>query len=698
MSETEEVSRKRVRASVSVVDESSSSSDDDVGPALPPSLSLSSAAVVFRAAVVTTADAAPIRAPRLPRMPEATIRALADALPCATLYERSYMHRAPVTHVVVAGGADFVITGDAGGAVKFWKKAAIGITFVKVYRAHVGGIAALVGSPDGSRVASVGDDGTVKFFDVASFDLTTLARLGFYPSSAAWAYAPGAPRKILAVADAHSPTVTLLDGDDGAAAPLARARLHAAPVLALTFSPATGLIISADSNGTIECWSPDASAAFAAPPGTLDYASKLDTDLFALARAKTHATAITTSKQLFAVSSTDGHVRVFHIPTGRMTREFAEGCEDYASGSASSPALSPQELATRIARERVARQAAAAHTAALLAPRAANAAAEADANVPPLALSAPREPPLNALFDASGFLLLVPTLLGIKVISLDSNKCIALIGAADAAASPPPGGLALFQGVPNMGGSQAPGGGGVSFSGDAAPLADPMLFGIAPPARTRFLLFSRREPDGAAELEEGDDAPSLLAARDTLNEPPNRADAAAAAAARDAATARRPGGAAAAPGREVCITTDRGDIIVQLFPQDAPKAVENFLALSRRGYYAQAQFFRVIKGFMCQTGDPTNSGTGGESIWGTEFDDEIVAHRRFTAPGVLAMANAGPKTNGSQFFITTGGEESWVAKRPVDRVRCANRSEDGALCTLKLTLHPPPPPPSLPLA
>ena len=648
--------RKRVRVS-----EESSSSDDDVGPALPPpSTSSSSVAVALTESSPppgpTTQTQPVVRAPRVSRVPESTIRALVDALPSAALYERSYMHRAPVTHVVVTHGTDFIVTADADGAVKFWKKSSTGVTFVKVYRAHVGGIAALVGSADGARVASVGDDGTVKFFDVASFDLTTLARLGFFPSAAAWAYAPGSPRKILAVADAHLPVVTLLDGDDGAAPPLARARLHAAPVIALSFSISSGLLISADARGMIECWAPDAGSNFAPPKGILDYESKLDTDLFALAQAKVMPTAIAAAPggRLFAVSSSDGHVRVFAIATGRLVREFAEGADDYASGAAASGSLTAHDLANRVARERAAREATAVHIKALLAPRATDA-------PPPTAL---RIPPLNAIFDESGTLLLVPTLLGVKVISLDSNKCVALIGSSDAAASPPPAGLALFQGVPHAGSSQAPGGGGggggsggaVSFSGDAALRPDPTLVAIAAPSRSRFLLYTRREPEGAAELEPGDDAISLLAARDTLNEPPSRADAAAAAVARDAALSRRPGGAAAAPGREVCITTDRGDIVVQLFPEDAPKACENFVALAKRGYYAQAQFFRVIKGFMCQTGDPTNTGTGGVSIWGSEFEDEIVAHRRFTAPGVLAMANAGVKTNGSQFFITTGGE------------------------------------------
>jgi cyclophilin family peptidyl-prolyl cis-trans isomerase len=102
----------------------------------------------------------------------------------------------------------------------------------------------------------------------------------------------------------------------------------------------------------------------------------------------------------------------------------------------------------------------------------------------------------------------------------------------------------------------------------------------------------------------------------------------------------------------VCLATDAGEVWVTLFPEEAPKAVENFVGLCKRGYYDKCLFFRVIADFMVQTGDPTNSGTGGESIWGREFEDEISPARRFDGPGVLGMANAGPRTNGSQFFIT----------------------------------------------
>jgi len=107
-----------------------------------------------------------------------------------------------------------------------------------------------------------------------------------------------------------------------------------------------------------------------------------------------------------------------------------------------------------------------------------------------------------------------------------------------------------------------------------------------------------------------------------------------------------------AKGDTVIIQTNRGDIEVKLFVDVAPKACENFKALGRKGYYDGLIFHRVIKGFMIQGGDPTGTGGGGESAWGEPFEDEVSAGVVFDRPGLLAMANSGPGTNGSQFFIT----------------------------------------------
>ncbi|EKZ4614870.1 peptidylprolyl isomerase [Listeria monocytogenes] len=101
---------------------------------------------------------------------------------------------------------------------------------------------------------------------------------------------------------------------------------------------------------------------------------------------------------------------------------------------------------------------------------------------------------------------------------------------------------------------------------------------------------------------------------------------------------------------EAEMITNRGTIRIKLFPEIAPKTVENFVTHSKNGYYDGLIFHRVIPEFMIQGGDPDGRGTGGESIWGESFEDEF-STEAFNLRGALSMANAGPNTNGSQFFI-----------------------------------------------
>jgi len=103
----------------------------------------------------------------------------------------------------------------------------------------------------------------------------------------------------------------------------------------------------------------------------------------------------------------------------------------------------------------------------------------------------------------------------------------------------------------------------------------------------------------------------------------------------------------------VVLETTQGNIELELLPKVAPKAVENFVTHVKNGYYNHNAFHRIIKNFMVQAGDPTETGRGGESIWHKDFEDEFKPNIIFDKPGILAMANRGPNTNGSQFFITT---------------------------------------------
>lgn len=116
-----------------------------------------------------------------------------------------------------------------------------------------------------------------------------------------------------------------------------------------------------------------------------------------------------------------------------------------------------------------------------------------------------------------------------------------------------------------------------------------------------------------------------------------------------------PRNAKSSGGLHATIETDKGPIELEFLPDAAPKAVENFRLLAEHGYYDGLTFHRLVKGFMIQGGDPRGNGSGGESAWGGEFADEInpdsAVYRAGYQRGIVAMANSGPNTNGSQFFI-----------------------------------------------
>jgi peptidylprolyl isomerase domain and WD repeat-containing protein 1 len=163
---------------------------------------------------------------------------------------------------------------------------------------------------------------------------------------------------------------------------------------------------------------------------------------------------------------------------------------------------------------------------------------------------------------------------------------------------------------------------------------DPTVFAISY-KRNRFYLFTKREP---AELE----TEKKLLKRDVQNEKTAKDE---------VQMYTQPTSVNLA--KQAIIETSMGEIHIKLFAKDCPKTVENFVTHARNGYYNNVLFHRVIKSFMIQTGDPDGNGTGGESIWGGEFEDEFSALLRHDLPFTVSMANHGPNTNGSQFFITT---------------------------------------------
>ncbi|TMW41763.1 hypothetical protein DOY81_013156, partial [Sarcophaga bullata] len=159
---------------------------------------------------------------------------------------------------------------------------------------------------------------------------------------------------------------------------------------------------------------------------------------------------------------------------------------------------------------------------------------------------------------------------------------------------------------------------------------DPTLFCTAY-KKQRFYMYSRRLPSDLQDVD-----------RDVFNEKPTKED----------IIAVPEGQGIQRIYENVVLHTTMGDIHIKLFYKECPKTVENFCVHAKNGYYNGHIFHRVIKGFMIQTGDPTGTGTGGKSIWGHDFKDEFCPTLKHDRPYTVSMANAGPNTNGSQFFIT----------------------------------------------
>ena len=246
----------------------------------------------------------------------------------------------------------------------------------------------------------------------------------------------------------------------------------------------------------------------------------------------------------------------------------------------------------------------------------------------------PQAPYPTPIFDESSHFLLLPTMVGIKMVNVVTNQVARLLGKVENNERFLC--LALYQGaIGNMKRRKLAGATADQVERAVeATKSDPILFTSAL-KKQRFYLFTTREP---VETE------NAALGRDIFNEKPTE-------------TGVLPEVAEAMSGallpRGVVIHTTLGDIWLKLFPEECPKTVENFVTHARHGYYTGTIFHRVIKSFMLQGGDPLGDGTGGGSLWGGTFDDEIHPQLRHDRAGTLSMANAGPGTNGSQFFITT---------------------------------------------
>lgn len=571
--------------------------------------SLAVAAVAAAAVVVVNEEAeeaivGPGPAPQLRRKrPLQFEQAYLDSLPSANMYEKSYMHRDVVTHVAVSA-ADFFITGSLDGHLKFWKKKGVGIEFAKHFRSHLGPIEGLAVSVDGLLCCTISNDHSVKIYDVVNYDMMVMLRLPYIPGSVEWVYKQGDVKAKLAVSDRNSPSVHIYDARDGSSEAIISKEIHLGPVKVMKYNQVLDSMISADDKGIIEYWNPDT---LKFPENEVKFKYKSDTDLFEIVKCKTTVSSIEVSPdgKQFSITSPDRRIRLFWFRTGKLRRVYDESLEvaqDLQRSDSPLYRLEAIDFGRRMAVEKEFEK----------------------------TESAPQP---NALFDESSNFLIYATLLGIKVVNLHTNKVSRILGKVennDRFLR-----IALYQGDRSSKRVRKIPAAAVNANESKEPLTDPTLLCCAF-KKHRIYLFSQREPEEPEDATKG---------RDVFNEKPPADELLAVSDIGKSSTTSLPD--------NVIVHTSMGDIHMKLYPEECPKTVENFTTHCRNGYYDSLIFHRVIKGFMIQTGDPLGDGTGGQSIWGREFEDEFHKSLRHDRPFTVSMANAGPNTNGSQFFITT---------------------------------------------
>jgi peptidylprolyl isomerase domain and WD repeat-containing protein 1 len=524
------------------------------------------------------------------------------ALPTSTRYSKSLMHKDQLSFCTLTPHTDFLITSSVDGYVKFWKKVSGGIEFVKEFKAHNGEIKSVTVSADGRSFATTGADNTIKIFDVVTFDLLAMLEPEVPPKCVCFVHGTGSSYPLLAVSNETDGRIMIFDGRGENQTPIHTITgLHRKPVHLMAYNNPYDCVISADENGMVEYWQPSGSYE---KPDTV-FEMKSSTSLFEFKKAKSIPSSITlspTGTQFATFSFPDRKVRVFDFATGKLYRTYDESVatitEMQQAGTLSAEPLDPVEFGRRIAVERE------------------------------LEHPAVRNK-INVIFDESGHFILYGSILGTKLINALSNRVVKLYGREEPFR---PLNIALYQGQPDKKGVVT-----VQMAASENPLlaeaeARDAMLACTGSGKVRFYMFTNDDNISKSD-------------RDVHNEKPRNLNAAKKAQ-EEAEKESRMASAAT-------IHTTMGDIHIRMFPQHAPKAVENFTVHSKNSYYNNIIFHRVIRKFMIQAGDPLGDGTGGDSIWGKEFEDEFTPELSHDKPYVVSMANAGPGTNASQFFITT---------------------------------------------
>ena len=634
-------------------------------------------------------------------------------IPTSSHYHVSWMHAAVVTASAVSTAHGFVVTGDADGVVKFFKRTGVHaqaqsqanahahacLEFVKAFTAHSDAVLQIAMDPNGGEYCVSVSRTLLKVYHVRTFDAVRMIPVshGTLSHACAW-FTTADGTDCVAVGDQltgavhifapHSHSSSFSGDQDEQEGPVLRIQLHAAPITCLAYISSHKCMLSADTAGVLDVWnthgmlpnvmmdtnslsdSTVSSTTIGKPcektRNHVTYQTKTETDLYALLRKKTHAIALAVTNDHFAVYGKDHKVRIFEHATAKILVTLDERIAAYDKIYASSAfQLDAMEYGKRVATEDELKKESLVFGSDGDA-KTSFKSATARAIIPPQRLQMQLLP---------NHLLILPCLMGIKIVDWRRRKLVAVTGRADAGqlrfvTALFCGGSAVIDRQMQLARIGDGGGSGGTTSVVATkpgtsksdPVehnhSDALLIATAYNQR-RIYVFSLLDPvaatAGSASTSDNTEEDALTK-RDVWNEAPTAADRLYYTSAGHAS--KHPlhsdtGSKSSSTVRKAILRTTAGDIHVQLLADyPIPKTLKNFVGHCRSGYYDNVIFHRVIRGFMLQTGDPLGDGTGGESIWGGEFEDEICPQLRHDRPFTVSMANAGPGTNGSQFFIT----------------------------------------------
>ncbi|OII73925.1 uncharacterized protein cubi_02727 [Cryptosporidium ubiquitum] len=603
-------------------------------------------------------------------------------IPKTDFYECSFMHKKQVTHVVSSNRTGFAITASKDGVIKFWRlrsekeilrekesltkesssSVITSLEFVKGFQAHRNEVSDISISNCEQYMASISEfENNIKLYSISYFDMISIIRIPIYPNRCVFlsslrgggrGMSCGSinytrnknnrsdsninninntaklssgliyPQIVVSELKTGSIYIYSIKGDnlirsneeDEGDESFLKYNNHKSQITCLRFLPNLGIVISADMTGGLEFWDP---WTMALPKRSLPdcglfnqikFKFKIETDLFELQKNKCYAISMVVSsdERNLAIRSSDHKIRLFSIQTGKCLKVFDENIS-YYNIMQSNPEydylhIDRLEFGVRSAVETEIQ------------------------NLPEY------YDMQNMVFDETCRFLIYPSMIGICVLDIQIGRRVLIIGKFET-------GKRFL----NLGLLQIHRG-GISYNNQISHV-DSVIISSAYKSN-RIYIFSKRLP----LLDNGD----VNLKRDIFNElPSNEEIEKQKQLEKFLNKGKERSNAYIRIAKQVILHTTKGDITLELYPEIAPKACENFSVHCFNGYYNNCIFHRVIKGFMIQTGDPTGQGIGGVSIWGKEFEDEISPDIKHDEPFTLSMANAGPNTNGSQFFITT---------------------------------------------